>query len=297
MSRLAATEHGVLSTDELYGCGLTPDAIATRVARGWLHRRFRRVYAVGHVALTTAGVFLAAVKACGPGAVLSHFSAAVLWDLIEWDQRAPEVLVLGTTSRRHAGIRVHRTATLDPEDIRQRQGIPVTSPARTLVDLAAVVDAHVLRRAVRQALSLRHVTLAEVLSTMDRLGPRRGRRNLRDIIVAGGAPTRSVLEDRVFDLMVQAGIARPQVNSRLVLDGRVVVPDFLWPSEGLVVEADGQIWHDNKLAREDDAERQALLEAHGYRVLRVTWEQAVAKPGETLARIRAAGAPEAPTVA
>jgi very-short-patch-repair endonuclease len=100
-----------------------------------------------------------------------------------------------------------------------------------------------------------------------------------------------VLEDAVLDLVLRGGVAHPIVNGKLVLDGRRIYPDFRWLEQGLVVEADGAAWHDHKLAREDDAERQALLESHGYRVLRVTWDQAILHPGQTLARIRAAGAP------
>jgi very-short-patch-repair endonuclease len=94
----------------------------------------------------------------------------------------------------------------------------------------------------------------------------------------------------VLDLMLSRGLVHPDVNVRLVISGRVV-PDFRWPEQRLVVEADGAAWHDGELAREDDAERQALLEAYGERVLRVTWDQAITRPGQTLARIRAAGAP------
>ena len=94
----------------------------------------------------------------------------------------------------------------------------------------------------------------------------------------------------MLDLMLRGGLAHPQVNEPLRLSGRRVVPDFRWPEQRLVVEADGAAWHDNQLAREDDAERQALLEAHGERVLRVTWDQAIARRADA-ARIRAAGAP------
>jgi elongation factor P len=102
----------------------------------------------------------------------------------------------------------------------------------------------------------------------------------------------------VLDLMLAGGLAHPEVNVEMVLEGRRVVPDFRWPHERVVVEADGAAWHDGRLAREDDAERQALLEAHGERVLRVTWDQAIARPQRTLARLRAAGAPytEAPVI-
>ena len=130
-----------------------------------------------------------------------------------------------------------------------------------------------------------------MIDVLLRLGPRRGSGKLARIIATGSAPTRSELEDVVLDLILGAGLARPEVNVPILLEGRRVVPDFRWSSERLVVEADGAAWHEHKFAREDDAERQALLEAHGEHVIRVTWDQAVAKPRETLARIRAAGAP------
>jgi uncharacterized protein DUF559 len=140
----------------------------------------------------------------------------------------------------------------------RREGIPVTAPARTLLDLAAVLDYPRLRRAARQAQSLMRVNIAQLVEILGRLGARRGARNLARVVATGPAPTRSELR---------------------------------WPEHRLVVEADGAAWHDNQLAREDDAERQALLEAHGERVLRVTWDQAIVRPGQTLSRIRAAGAP------
>lgn len=111
------------------------------------------------------------------------------------------------------------------------------------------------------------------------------------MIATGPAPTRSELEDVVLDLMLRGGLAHPDINVPLILDGRRVIPDFRWPEHHLVVEADGAAWHENRLAREDDAERQVLLEAHGERVLRVTWQQAITRSTQTLSRLRAAGAP------
>ena len=262
-----------------------------RVRSGRLHQLHRGVYAVGHVDLSLEGRFLAAVKACGPGAVLSHYSAAALWGFVEWDDRFPEVTVLGTSTRSHRGVRVHRTSLLERSDIFRHRGIAMTSPAWTLMDLASALDYRRLRRATRQAQSLRRVSIPQLVDILGRLGARRGSRNLARIVATGPAPTRSELEDAVLDLMLRGGLAHPQVNEALRLSGRRVVPDFRWPEQRLVIEADGAAWHDNKLAREDDAERQALLEAHGDRVLRVTWDQAIARPGQTLARIRAAGAP------
>jgi very-short-patch-repair endonuclease/predicted transcriptional regulator of viral defense system len=287
----AGDEWGVVSLDELRECGLSRNAVAVRVRNGRLHPIHRGVYAVGHAKPTREGRFLAAVKACRPGAVLSHFSAAALWGFVEWDDRYPEVTVRGTGTRAHRGIRVHRSSTLDGPDVTRHEAISVTSPPRTLIDLAALLDYRPLRRAVRQGLSLHRVNLSELAETMGRLGSRRGVRNLAQIVAQGPAPTRSELEDAVFDLIRRGRLELPNVNVPLVLAGRRVVPDFRWPEQRLVLEADGAAWHDDRLAREDDAERQALLEAHGERVLRVTWDQAITEPQRTLARICAAGAP------
>jgi len=124
-----------------------------------------------------------------------------------------------------------------------------------------------------------------------------GAGKVRRILAAGPAPTRTVLEDVVLDLILDAGLEMPDVNVPLEIAGRRIVPDFRWPKRHLVIEADSRTWHDHRIAREDDAERQALLEAHGDRVLRVTWEQALNRRKESLARIRAAAAWPMPSMA
>jgi very-short-patch-repair endonuclease/predicted transcriptional regulator of viral defense system len=291
VARRAARQFGVVSISELRKCGLSHDAVGWRVRKGWLHPLYRGVYAVGHPSPPLEGRFTAAVKACGEGALLSHYSAAALFGFVQWDGRYPEVTLVGSTTRVHRELRVHRTAGLDPADRSSHAGIPVTAPARTLADLAYFLDYRSLRRAVRQAQSLRRVDLRDMVEVVARLGRRRGVGNLTRILASGPAPTRSELEDVVLDLILNAGFRRPDVNRPLRIDGRRVVPDFRWPEHRVVIEADGAAWHDSKLSREDDAERQALLEAHGDRVLRVTWQQAVARPRQTAARIRAAGAP------
>ena len=194
-------------------------------------------------------------------------------------------------TRRHPGLRIHRTRSLDRDDLTRHHGIPVTSPARTLLDLAATLDDKPLRAATRRAQSLYRVNVRQLAEALARHQGRRGAARLAKIIATGPAPTKSELEDVVLDLILRGGLVHPDVNVALCLDGRRIVPDFRWPEQRLVVEADSKQWHDNPLAREDDAERQALLEAHGERVLRVTWAQAIARPTPTLARLRAAGAP------
>jgi hypothetical protein len=292
VAALAAERWGVLTIGELRQAGLTQRAIRRRVERGWLHRLYLGVYAVGHANPPWEGRMLAAVKACGPTAVLSGLSAAELCGYYEpGEERLPEITVVGGSVRAHLGIRVHRTAELGDRDRRRVRGIPVTSPARTLLDLAARVDGQSLRSLVRRAQGTRSVNVREICEVIARLGPRKGSRRLARVIAEGPAPTRSVLEDIVLDLIVSGGLAHPDVNKPLFLSGRRVIPDFRWPEQRLIVEADGAAWHAGKVAREDDAERQALLEAHGERLLRVTWEQAVAHPAQTLARVRSAGAP------
>jgi very-short-patch-repair endonuclease len=291
VARRAADAWGVLSLDELFACGLSRDAVSDRALNGRLHPLHRGVYAVGHANLPLEGRFLAAVKACGPTAVLSHHSAAALWGFAQWDDRYPEVTVFGAWSCRHPRLRIHRTTTLDLDDRARHHGIPVTSPARTLLDLAARLDHRPLRSATRRAQSLHRVNVRQLVDVLARHRRRRGCARLARIIATGPAPTRSELEDATLDLMLRGGLAHPDVNVALWLSGRRVVPDFRWPEQRLVIEADGAAWHDNQLAREDDAERQALLEADGERVLRVTWDQVIARTGQTLSRIRAAGAP------
>jgi Transcriptional regulator, AbiEi antitoxin/Protein of unknown function (DUF559) len=278
----AAEEWGVLTLDELRACGLTEDAVRVRLRKGWLHRWHRGVYAVGHRALALEGRFLAAVKACGPGAVLSHFAAAVVWGFWTWEERLIDVTVQDTTPRRHRGLKVHRTLPLDAPDAARHQGLPVTSAARTVVDLAGALPERELRRLARRAQATRWTSAPQIAITRRRLGPRRGSRALGHIIATGPAPTRSELEDVVLDVLLSGGIDPPDVNVALFLDGRRVVPDFRWPKRRLILEADGAKWHDPI----EDAERQALLEAHGERVVRTTWAEAIRRPSAVLAKVR-----------
>jgi hypothetical protein len=258
---------GVISTAELRDCGVPDEAIRHRVRSGRLHRVHRGVYAVGHPRLTQEGRFLAAVKACGPRAALSHFSAAVHWGLLEPIERFPDVTA--PTGRTHWGINTHRSGSL-LSDVVVHRDIPTTTPQRTLQDLKRVkAPTKTLTRARRQA-----QTLGLIAPTSE---PR--------------APTRSVLEDLVLDLITQAGFAHPDVNVPLRIDNATVIPDFRWPEQRLIVEADGAAYHDN--TRSEDAQRQALLEQHGERVIRVTYAQAANQRAQTVERLRRAGAPSA----
>ena len=290
VAQLAARQHGVLSVTELRACGLSPDAIWVRANNGRLHPLHRSVYAVGHANPTLDGCYLAAVKACGEGAVLGLWSAAVLHNVIRWEDRHPDVLMLGKRAPRHPGINGHRTSYLPARHVTSVRGIPVTTAERTLLDLAAVLPERRLRRAVRQAQYLKLTTVTSLVAVLHGPGPTRGRHKLARFLATGAAPTQSELEDVVLDIILRGGFAHPLVNAPLSIAGRRIVPDFRWPEQRLVVEADGP-HHDDPFERAADLERQRMLEAHGDRVVRVSWEQAIVHPTATQRRFGEAGMP------
>jgi very-short-patch-repair endonuclease len=229
-----------------------------------LHRIHRGVYAVGHRRLSDEGKWMAAVLACGEGAVLSHRSAAVIWRLLPTQPGYAHVTVPGHAGRKQRiGIRVHRSSTLHPAQTTLRFGIPVTTPARTLADLR------------------RCATLEEVRQA-------HGRAEVRGYPLDGqelGEPdfTRSELERRFLRLCRQHSLPRPEVNVRVA--GFVV--DFLWRERWLVIETDGYRYHRGHAAFEYDHRRQARLIALGFEVVRFTWHQVVNHPDEVIAALRA----------
>jgi very-short-patch-repair endonuclease len=290
----AGEQNGQITTRQLRACGLDSHAIATRVRAGWLHPMHRGVYAVGHTGVTLDGRFTAAVLACGDRAFLSWFAASAHLEFIEWEERRIEVTVVATSARRVDGLRVHRARSLHWRDTMRHKGIPVTSPARTLLDLATVLPPKALRGAARRAQANHCVSMRQLLECIERSNGHPGVGALRAAISDGPAPTRSVLEDLLLDLLDRAGIQRSEVNARLRLGGLTVIPDFLWRAQRIAIEADGERWHEHKLVREHDADKQAILEARGWRVLRIDYQQVVRSPQQTLARIQAALAAAGP---
>ena len=286
-ARIAGDQEGVIATRQLRLCGFNATAIAVRVRRGNLHPVFRGVYAVGHRALTQNGLFIGAVLACGDGTVLSHHACAAYHSMLAWDARDVDVIVPRSAGRAIDGIRAHRSR-LDPRDVWIRFNIRVTSPARTILDLAATQPFKPLRRLVRQAQAERTVNVRQLLEVVHRYPRHRGAARLRAVVADGPTPTKSDLEDLALDLLDHAAVPRPEVNAKLTLDGRPISPDLLWPGPRLAVELDSRRWHHDPLTRQDDADKQAILEAHGYRVLRITWRQIVDHPQQTLRRVRAA---------
>jgi very-short-patch-repair endonuclease len=227
---------------------------------------------------------MAAVLACGDGAVVSHRSAAHLWALLPYPapQHPIDVTVPSRHSRLRPGIRVHRVDRLDPRDVRTHNRVPVTTPARTLLDLAAESP-----RAFEQALAeaeTRHlVTHRHLEAVLERNARRPGAGVLRAALARDASPawTRSEAEERFLALIRKAGLPAPETNVRL---GPYEV-DFLWRPERLIVEVDGFRFHSSRAAFERDRLRDAELQTNGFRVIRVTWRQLADQPEAMLARL------------
>jgi len=273
---------------QLLACGLDDDAVARRVAKGWLHRRHAGVYAVGHAGRTLHATFMEAVLAGGDRAVLSHWAALVLWGLVRWDGRPVDVAVPGSGGRSRKGIRFRRLS-LDSRDVDRQYGIPVTTAARALLDVAPQLSDERLRRVVRKAQAERIASVGQIADVLSRAKGLPTRR-LAALVAEGHTPTYSGHEDAVLDVILRAGIERPQINQPLVAGTSTYYPDMRWPAARLILEIDSA-WHDGRLAQDADAARQADLEAAGERVLRTTREQAIAQPRQLAARLIAAGAP------
>ncbi len=282
VAQLAAEQHGVVGLADLSGAGLGRGAIAHRVRAGRLHRVHRGVYAVGYARLSREGRWLAAVLACGDGALLSHGSAAALWELRPSAAFTVNVTIPSRAGRRpRAGIRVHRPGALDPRDAARHRGIAVTALARTLIDVAETVPPASLARAVERAEVLRLFDLQEMREAVGRYPNRHGSARLISVLAAyrDDMVTRSDLEAMFLALCAAHGVPAPAVNARV--HGLEV--DFLWRGQRLVAETDGRRHHATRTAFERDRARDAQLMVAGYRVVRFTYGQ-VRHDAATVAR-------------
>jgi very-short-patch-repair endonuclease len=250
------------------------------VAAGRLHRVFRGTYAVGHRNIGDLGRLRAAALACRPGAVISHRSAAALLGLLDQGPAVIDVTAPPSRGREIDGIRFHRVRPPRPEETGTVDGIPCTSPTRTLVDLAGVVGDWTLRSAFERAAQRRALDIAAIEASMD--SGRRGVRSLRALVdswrqaapVAKRGRLKSPLEAKLLPLLVRRGLPAPLLNAPVeIVNGRLEV-DFLWPDHRLVVEADSRDFHGTTLAFERDRWRDRELLRAGYATLRVTHRQA-----------------------
>jgi hypothetical protein len=256
---LADRQWGVVTRAQLRALGLSAGAVDRRIAAARLRPLHRGVYALGHRWLRREAHRLAAVLACGDGAVLSHASAAAHWGLRPSAATRIDVTVPRSGQRRRPGIRVHRHAALGAREVTIHDRVPVTTPARTLLDLAATLPRRSVERALDQAEVLRRfdATALHIVAAAHR-----------------GRPGARLL----------TGVPRPVVNGRAL----GFESDFAWRDRALVVEVDGFAFHRTRGAFERDRARDAVLAAAGVRTLRFTARQVERRPVEVVAALRAA---------
>ena len=279
LADMASTQHGVVGRSQLIGIGFSRQAIEHRLARGRLHRVHWGVYAVGHPGLTREGRWIAALLVCGPEAVLSHRSAAMAWDIYPSTRAAVDVIA-PRARRGHRGVDAHVVRSLEPAHVIEVKGIRRTNVARTLVDLASVIDSTGVERAWRRAAML---DLLDVRAVERARASGRGRRGagLIRALLAEGDPdevTRSQLEERFLKLCRNASLPLPEVNARIDANDATYEVDFLWRAQRLVVETDGWGPHHTRDAFETDRRRDAALLVAGLQVVRFTWRQVSREP-------------------
>ena len=283
IARLAEGQHGVVAYRQLVALGLGRGAIEHRLGAGRLRGIHRGVYAVGHAKISRRGQLTAAVLACGPSAVLSHRPAADLWGIRRTSSALIEVSV-GRSRHPRPGIRLHVVRRLDASDQTRIDGIPITTAARTLFDLADVLPERQLERAFEEAERLRLFDLAAIEAVCARGRGRRARRRVLALLNALREPpaTRSELERLFLDFCRAYGLPEPVFN--VVIEGYEV--DAWWPGTLIVVELDSFGFNSSRSAFERDREKDLDLKLARFEVIRITDRRIRSDPTALASKLR-----------
>lgn len=283
IAKLAARQHGLVAVWQLLRLGLSRREIERRIQSGRLHRVYRGVYAVGHPHLSREGQLMAAVLACGPGAVVSHWSAAEHWELLKTRRSLIAISVAGHRNG-HKGLQVHRLRVLPPSERTRRNNIPITTVPRTLLDLAATGNPKQLQRAVNEAERRGLMKERAIRETLERHRGRAGIKAFKAVIAAVNPETRrtrSDLEVAFIQLCRRYNLPTPVVNGEV--EGYEV--DMHWPGTKLIVELDTWDYHGTSATFETDRRRDADLASKGYTVIRVTGAWMDTEPADVAATI------------
>lgn len=285
IAAIARLQRGCISRHQLLEVGLSVAGVSRLTARGALYRIRRGVFAVGHLAPTALRDDTSALLAARRSVALSHASAAALWDVApeRGDGELVHVVVDGEAASRVWGVCAHRSRRLQPRDVRIRQGLPVTSPARTLLDQAEAESDRTVELAFNELLVRRHLRVADVTELVKRSNGRRGVGILRALVAQQSAPTvsRSRAEELLLALLRSARLPPPLTNAPLL----GFEADFFWPAHRLVVEFDSFQFHFTRRALERDRRKDAILIAAGYIPMRITWRELQDEPYAVVARI------------
>ena len=288
IGQIAARQRALVTRAQLSELGLGRNAIEYALARGRLHRRHHAVYSlVPFPALPPLAVELSAVLACGETALLSHHSAAATWGFRPSFNGLIDITAIGSDAGRdRPGIRAHRVTHLDPRDIRRYQNIPITSPARALLEIAPDLSDRELERALDEALIKRLITHAAINAVANAYPHRRGVARLRALADPGRptTETRSGGEEALLAMIRRANLPAPEVNAKV----GSYTADFLWREQRVIVELDGYDYHRGRAAFERDHARDAEHHGMGYLVIRITGRQLAREPEAILVRIATA---------
>jgi predicted transcriptional regulator of viral defense system/very-short-patch-repair endonuclease len=289
LARIAERQHGLVSRRQLVAIGLSSKAVTRRVEKGRLHRIHPGIYAVGHLERTSEARWMTAVMACGSGAVLSHLDAAALWKIYDGEGARVHVTSVRKAGGRLDGVQVHRARRLHLDDLTVKDGIPVTTVARTLVDLTDVLGSDRVLRAIREADFLGLLDLDALSAAVERAHGRKRLGVLREAVAAyrPGQIIRSELEHCFLELVRAAGLPPPETNVKITARGRTYEIDCLWREQRVAVELDGRAAHARIAAFESDRRKDAALNAIGLRPLRFTWLRVTREPGDVIAELDA----------
>lgn len=290
VAALAECQHGVVSRNQLRRLGVGEATIDRSIVSCRLFPLFRGVFGVGHAGVGRMGRLLAATLACGEGSVVSHGTAAALLGIWERYPRRIDVIAPVQAGRKVAGVFRRHTPPPLPRDAYVHEGIPCTSPSRTIVDVAGIAREPSLRRTIEQAAVLRMLNVPEIDAILAGGPRRRGSPVLR--IVLGdwrryppAIRLRSPMEAKLLPLLSRRGIPIPECNEVLTIDGERIQVDFLWRRQRLAVETDGAKYHDNPEARTRDRRRDRILQTAHYRVWRIGWDDLEHQPDATMSEL------------
>jgi Transcriptional regulator, AbiEi antitoxin len=281
IGRIASKQHGVVTRSQLLRAGVSKEEIKGRVRRGALLRVHRGVYRVGHRAPSVEARYLAAVLACGPGALLSGLAAAFLLGLLRG--RAPPPEVTAPTQRRIEGVKTRRARRGEARDATTWRGIPVTTVPRTLVDLASSLSFDDLARACHEAGVKHRITPRQVDTVLARRPTTPGSKKLRRILHGEAHVTLSALERRFLQRLKAAGLPLPVTNRPA--GGRRV--DCRWPEHRLTVELDSYRYHSSRHAWEQDRRREREARRRGDEFRRYTYGDVYDDPGPMMGELLA----------
>jgi very-short-patch-repair endonuclease len=282
-SRIAARQKTLVTTAQLRECGLSDDAVRHRLETGRLHVVFRGVYSMGCGELPPLARELAALLACGERTFVSHRSAAFVWGMIPSGPREVEVSVVGRCCKSRKEMRVHRISAIDRRELRRHEGLWISAPARTLLEIAGTSTPGELADAVTAGVAKRLLTPVDVEAVRKRHAGRRGAARLAAAIgeEAAATITRSQAEKAFWKLIRDARLVRPLANQPL----GPYVPDFMWPKERVIVELDSYQFHGGPGAFENDREKDLAYRDAGFDVLRPTRNHVVHQPMRVLAMV------------